>query len=377
MTSRHRAPAWLFLGVILAACPGAAAAQGVPACPDADLDNYADCSGSCETPAVPCGDCDDSDPAIHPGVLDTCDCKDNDCNGIVDDFCDQDADGDGLVCGVDNCPFVNNPNQADLDDDGIGDLCDNCPSVVNPGQSDVDQDGRGDVCDNCPATANPTQSDGDGDGFGDACDICPTVPSGSNLDSDGDGLGDACDNCPSIANPTQADGDNDFDGDVCDNCPTVPNATQADDDGDGLGNNCDNCRTIANPLQEDCDFDGVGNACDECFEPPPGVPNPCGCGPQRVTDAAIDFKSPAGKGSGLVTWQSNKEVDVVGYFVVTYDSGQRVQLNLTLIPCQQCATGLGASYAVVIPQHKGGHSIYIEMLQSNGTVGTFGPAVRK
>jgi len=356
--------------------PGVATAQGLPACPDADEDGYAICSSACETPAVPCGDCNDSDPAIHPGVFDTCDCQDNDCNGIVDDFCYLDADGDGLVCGDDNCPLVPNMNQLDSDDDGFGDVCDNCPRVANPGQTDVDQDGRGDACDNCPATSNPPQSDADGDGLGDACDICPTVPSGSNLDGDGDGLGDECDNCPAIANANQADGDNDFVGDVCDNCPTVPNHVQADDDGDGLGNSCDNCRTVPNPFQEDCDANGVGNACDECFEPEPGLPNPCHCGVQRVTDVAIDFKSPAGKGSGLVTWLTKHEVDVLGFNVVTYDSGPRVQLNLVLIPCQQCATGLDVSYAQVIPKHKGGHQIYIELVHVTGVVDTYGPAAK-
>lgn len=35
-----------------------------------------------------------------------------------------DADGDGVVIGVDNCPTVANPTQADLDHDGLGDACD-------------------------------------------------------------------------------------------------------------------------------------------------------------------------------------------------------------------------------------------------------------
>jgi hypothetical protein len=36
----------------------------------------------------------------------------------------QDNDGDGVNNGVDNCPAVANPNQADLDGDGAGDACD-------------------------------------------------------------------------------------------------------------------------------------------------------------------------------------------------------------------------------------------------------------
>lgn len=346
------------------ACPAAVAAQGLPDCEDADFDGYALCTPACAPSAAPCGDCNDADPDVHPGVLDTCDCRDNDCNGIVDDFCDQDADGDGLVCGVDNCPFVNNPNQLDLDDDGVGDVCDNCPAVANPAQTDGDHDTRGDACDNCPATANPNQSDADGDGLGDACDVCPTVPSGSNLDSDGDGIGDACDNCPAIPNATQADADNDFVGDVCDNCPTVPNHIQSDSDQDGFGDACDNCVILFNPGQEDCDGDGFGDACEACEIPPPGVPDPCGCGPQVVINAAIDFKSPAGKGSGLVTWQTNKELDVIGFNVGTPDDfGQIIPINPVLIPCEQCLTGVGASYAFIIPKHRSGRELYVQMVR--------------
>gem|GEM_PF-2283788 len=40
---------------------------------------------------------------------------------------------------------------------------------------DADQDGVLDGVDNCPSTANPTQIDTDGDQVGDACDNCPTT----------------------------------------------------------------------------------------------------------------------------------------------------------------------------------------------------------
>jgi hypothetical protein len=56
-----------------------------------------------------------------------------------------DSDLDAIIL-TDNCPLVNNPDQADGDFDGIGDLCDNCPEVANPGQEDDDNDGIGDAC---------------------------------------------------------------------------------------------------------------------------------------------------------------------------------------------------------------------------------------
>jgi N-acetylneuraminic acid mutarotase len=44
---------------------------------DADGDGYRNCDG----------DCDDSDLAVHPGALEVCDGKDNDCDGVIDEEC--------------------------------------------------------------------------------------------------------------------------------------------------------------------------------------------------------------------------------------------------------------------------------------------------
>jgi Thrombospondin type 3 repeat len=109
---------------------------------------------------------------------------------------DPDTDGDGVADGVDNCPVLSNPSQADADGDGQGDACD----------PDDDGDGVADGADNCPTTSNPNQADADGDGQGDACDP----------DDDGDGVADGADNCPVLSNPSQADADGDGQGDACD-----------------------------------------------------------------------------------------------------------------------------------------------------------------
>jgi FG-GAP-like repeat/Thrombospondin type 3 repeat/HYR domain len=224
--------------------------------------------------------------------------SDADGDGILDglDTCtDRDHDGFGdpgfraNTCPPDDCPAITNPDQADRDQDGIGDSCDVCPDAPDPLQHDADHDGLGDACDpctdpdydglgnpglpgttcsldNCPAVANADQADADGDGVGDACDPC--------TDRDGDGAGDpgfpsnTCevDNCPSVANPTQSDIDHDGIGDACDPC--------IDPDQDGFGNpgfpgaTCpvDNCPNLANPAQADRDHDGIGDACDACSD---------------------------------------------------------------------------------------------------------------
>ena len=53
----------------------------------------------------------------------------------------------GFSDGVDNCPLIPNPDQADIDGDNVGDDCDNCKTVSNTAQIDTDQNGVGDSCD--------------------------------------------------------------------------------------------------------------------------------------------------------------------------------------------------------------------------------------
>lgn len=64
-----------------------------------------------------------------------------------------DADSDGVLDDVDNCPYVSNPYQHDMDMDGAGDLCDNCPTIANVDQADSDNNGIGDACESVPTQA--------------------------------------------------------------------------------------------------------------------------------------------------------------------------------------------------------------------------------
>jgi len=99
---------------------------------------------------------------------------------------------------------------------------------------------------------------------------------------------------------------------------------------------------------------------------------------QGVKDICINFTSPLGRGSGTVSWRTPLEVSVAGFNVVTYQSpgGERVQLNDTPIPCQECVTLSGATYTFIVPKHKSGKNIYIELVRQDGTVQTFGPAAK-
>ncbi len=85
--------ALLAFAVVWVGCPEEAADDDdTVAQTDADGDGY----GADD-------DCDDTDPAVHPGAEELCDQLDNDCDGVVDDGF-GDADGDGLDDCVDPTP---------------------------------------------------------------------------------------------------------------------------------------------------------------------------------------------------------------------------------------------------------------------------------
>jgi hypothetical protein len=292
-----------------------------------------------------------------------------------------DRDGDTILDATDNCPNTPNTDQRDDDLDRVGNVCDNCPAAPNTDQKDSDSDLVGDACDNCDFDANPNQEDADGDGVGDLCDNCRDDSNPGQTDGDRDGEGDACDNCNAIPNPEQEDGDLDGVGDACDNCPGAPNPGQANSDTDTFGDACDNCPADANQNQADGDDDKLGDVCDPCPTVPkdPGSPtqDPDDC-VQELENIFISFTSTEGKGSGTVRWDSKAEIDLLGFNVIRFDAqGRRIQENDTRIPCNQCFTSAGSTYRFIVPKHKSGRNIFIEMLRQNGLIVVFGPAIRE
>jgi|GEM_PF-1801554 len=155
--------------------------------------------------------------------------KDTDGDGLGN-RCDSDDDNDGFTDAEENRVGSNpkNPNSTpisiltDADSDGILNDVDNCPNRKNPNQKDFDLDGMGNACD----------PDDDNDGFSDAKENNVgsnprnplSTPETIAWDADGDGIDDAWDNCVGKSNPNQKDTDQDGMGNACD----------PDDDNDGF-----------------------------------------------------------------------------------------------------------------------------------------------
>jgi len=145
-----------------------------------------------------------SDAGVYTLIIDFFGCQINKSVELNMTNCSSDADGDGILDDVDNCPAIPNPGQEDIDDDGVGDVCDNCIDTPNSGQEDVDADGVGNVCDNCVDSANSDQADLDENGIGNVCQ-----------DIDNDGVLDNDDNCINTPNSGQEDLNNNGIGDIC------------------------------------------------------------------------------------------------------------------------------------------------------------------
>ncbi len=246
---------------------------------DSDKDGYGGAMGSllaCEAPegyAEVSGDCNDARSDAHPGATETCDGRDNDCDGATDeDAADAlqfyvDADGDGF--GSSEAVFA---CEAPADAVDIGGDCDDTRAGVAPGAKEV-CDGIDNDCDGeTDEDARTTwYADADGDQYGDpnvTRDACSQPVGFVAIARD-------CDDSDPAVSPAGVETcdriDNDCNG-VIDECGG--NTFYRDADGDGFGDPSDEQTGCFAPEgyvadSSDCDdtsaaiFPGAPETCDD------------------------------------------------------------------------------------------------------------------
>jgi hypothetical protein len=124
--------------------------------PDVDGDGYGGVSGAISTCTKPVGylvtaaDCDDDNPAVHPGATEWCNGIDDDCNGAIDEASAvdaqlyyQDKDGDGYgAAGTTQRACLPPTGYASGSDD-----CNDADAAIHPGATDLPD--PADVDSNC------------------------------------------------------------------------------------------------------------------------------------------------------------------------------------------------------------------------------------
>jgi hypothetical protein len=250
---------------------------GVLVRPDADRDGWV--SGP---------DCDDQDPSVHPGATETCDGRDEDCDGApsADEL---DADGDGVAACDGDCD--------DFDSGvwpGAPEVCDgsdsDCDGDLPPDELDLDGDTfppcAGDCADLDP-NRHPAQPE-----FCDGLDTnCDGVLFAEEADADGDGVFPCAGDCDD-SDPDRGPGFPELCNALDDDCDGAVPAVEADLDGDGFyacDSDCDDtngaihdnsdesCNGVDDdcdgaPLPDEVDNDGDGFlGCEECDDTNPAL----------------------------------------------------------------------------------------------------------
>jgi Lectin C-type domain/Putative metal-binding motif len=185
-------------------CDGAIDEDGqVLAYADTDADGYGDPALSyvgCELPSdyvLDDEDCDDADAAVFPGATESCNQRDDDCDGEIDEpgatgevtvYADGDGDSFGdAATAVTSCETPSGYVSNNLD-------CDDTSENVSPDDTEVcnglDDDCNGQLDDN-PADIQLWYLDRDADGYGDDSTViedCNPVPSYISVGGDCDDL---------------------------------------------------------------------------------------------------------------------------------------------------------------------------------------------
>jgi hypothetical protein len=284
---------------------------------DADTDGYGDPATSdidCDQPkgfVRDSTDCDDRDPAQHPGADEYCNGEDDDCDGAIDEddaidvstwYADSDGDtyGDPLATDID----CDQPSGYVADDTD----CDDTDAAQYPGADEYcngeDDDCDGDVDEDDAVDVSTWYADTDGDTYGDpaASDIDCNRPSGYVPDNTD------CDDTDAAQYPGADEycngEDDDCDGDIDEDDALDVATWYADTDADSYGD----------PASSDIDCDqptgyvADGTDCDDTDPAQyPGADEYCN-GEDDDCDGSIDEDDAV----DVSTWYADADLDSYG-----------------------------------------------------------------
>ena len=276
------------------------------------------CGPSGAYAALAAGDCDDQDAAVHPAAQETCDGKDNNCDGVSDPkgaggcttyFLDGDFDSYGLS-GASQCTCsIEGAYSATQGGD-----CNDQASAVHPGSSEqcnnVDDNCDG-LTDNGAPGVTTYYADADGDGWGSGAGQQLCAASGIySATKNGD-----CDDAKGAVHPGAAEVCNGLDDDcvggIDDGLATQTWFYDGDADGYGSaattvacgpsgawsasqGGDCDDAKPMVHPGANEVQCNGIDENCDGVDD----CPNVC------TTTLQEGFEAGAAKWSLGLGWST-------------------------------------------------------------------------